>query len=81
MRTGRHLDGERLRFGAARLAGRRIASAICSPIVNAGLSDVIGSWKIIDKPIAAQLAHLGRGHAQQVLAVEEDSLRRGPAGD
>jgi hypothetical protein len=27
---------------------RRMASAICSPTVNTGLSEVIGSWKIIE---------------------------------
>ena len=27
---------------------RRMASAICSPHVNTGLSEVIGSWKIIE---------------------------------
>ncbi len=27
---------------------RRMASAICSPQVNTGLSEVIGSWKIME---------------------------------
>ena len=34
------------------------ASAICLPIGKIGLSEVIGSWKIIDYFVAAHLTHL-----------------------
>ena len=34
------------------------ASAIWSPQVKTGLSDVIGSWKIIEICVAADVAHL-----------------------
>ena len=36
---------------------RRSASTICSPTVSTGLSEVIGSWKIIAISLAAHLAH------------------------
>src|SRR5258706_1737718 len=41
---------------------RRIPSTICSPMVKAGLSEVIGSWKIIEMrlPRTARIAALGR---------------------
>ncbi len=47
-----HLDGPRWR-ACARLMRRCRSrpSTICSPIVNAGFSDDIGSWKIIAMPL------------------------------
>src|SRR5436190_15894886 len=48
MRTRRSISTAWARASAgATLRWRRIASVIWSPTVNAGLSDVIGSWKII----------------------------------
>ena len=40
---------------------RRITSTICSPMVNAGLSEVIGSWKIIEMrlPRSSRIAWTG----------------------
>ena len=56
-------------------------SVICRPIVSTGLSEVIGSWKIMRDVAAADLAHLLVGQRQQVAAVEQDLARRrsGPA--
>ena len=46
----------------------RIASAIWSPMVSTGLSEVIGSWKIIDDLVAADVAHRRFVELQQVAA-------------
>ena len=48
-----------------------------------GLSEVIGSWKIIDDLVAAHRAHLRLGEPQQVAAVEQDlppTMRPGGSG-
>ena len=40
--------------------------------VKTGFSDVIGSWKIIEIAVAADVAHLLVGELEQVAAVEQD---------
>ena len=62
------------RAGRARGAGAR-ASAIWLPTVSTGLSAVIGSWKIIARPVAAHAAHLALGQRQQVAALEQHRVR------
>ena len=42
------------------------------PMVCSGLSDVIGSWKMIEMSLAADFRHLLLGGLEQILAVEED---------
>ena len=39
-------------------------------MVCSGLSDVIGSWKMIGDVVAAHLADLALGQLQQILALE-----------
>ena len=48
----------------------RTASASWSPIVWAGFSDVIGSWKMVPMRSAADPAQHAGGRAEQLLAVE-----------
>ena len=67
-----------LRFRSCRL--RRDAagapSTIWSPTVKAGFSEVIGSWKIIAMPRAAQLAQPRRRQLQQVARLRSAPRRR-----
>ena len=58
----------------------RIASTICWPIVWTGLSEVIGSWKIIDIAAAAQPAPLVGREAQHIAAVEQHGFGLDLAG-
>ena len=53
-----------------------MTSVTCMPIVKTGLSDVIGSWKIMLISLAADLADLVPGERQQVAALEEDLAGR-----
>ncbi len=55
-------------------------STIWSPTVKTGLSEVIGSWKIIDDLVAAQLAHLRRLQLQEIDAFEADLAAGDAAG-
>ena len=57
-------------------------SLICFSIVWSGLSDVIGSWKIMRDPVAAHAPERRLVGAQQLLALEPDAAGRdgGPAG-
>ena len=61
---------------AARPWWSAMISPICPSIVCSGLSDVIGSWKTIVTLPAAHLAQLRVGHAQDIVAAEEDLARR-----
>jgi hypothetical protein len=49
---------------------RRIPSTICAPIVNAGFSDVIGSWKIIEMR-SPRMSRRRDGGKRRVRALEE----------
>ena len=55
------------------------ASAIWSPTVSTGFSDVIGSWKIIAMSPPRIVAQLLLRHLQQVLALVDRLARRDPA--
>ena len=54
---------------------RRMPSTIWSPIVKTGLSEVIGSWKIIAMRSPRTRAHARGRELQQVLALEAGSRR------
>jgi hypothetical protein len=54
-------------------------SAICRPMVSTGLSEVIGSWKIIEISLP-RIAHLAARRAQQVAAVERMRPGDAPGG-
>ena len=70
----------RLRAAAAsRPWCRRSVSAIWSPIVSTGLSDDIGSWKIIAISLP-RIARICRGARQQVLPLIQDRAARHPRG-
>ena len=62
--------------------GRSSTSLTCFSIVWSGLSDVIGSWKIIAIRFAAHAPERRLVGAQQLLALEHGCCRRdaGPAG-
>ena len=55
-------------------------SATWSPVVRTGLSEVIGSWKIIAISVAAHLPHLALGQRQQIAAAEEHAAADDAAG-
>ena len=60
---------------AARAAGP--SRSIWSPTVKTGLSEVIGSWKIIEMRAAADVAHLALGQlARRSRPLEQDLARR-----
>ena len=55
----------------------RISTSLtCRSIVCSGLSEVIGSWKIIDDAVAAHRQQLALRRADQLLALEADACRR-----
>ena len=57
--SAQHLDGARSSASRGRACWcSTTVSAICSPTVSTGLSEVIGSWKIIAIAVAADRAHL-----------------------
>ena len=56
------------------------ASPICRPMVMTGLSEVIGSWKIIEISLPRTRAHLRLVELQQVDAVEADRAADDAAG-
>ena len=70
------------RVASARPIGRcRIKpSMICSPIVKAGFSDDIGSWKIIAMPLPRRSLQLTIRRADQLLAIEADRAGVDSAG-
>ena len=49
-----------------------IASLICRPTVSSGLSEVIGSWKIIEMSLPRMRLHLVLAQVQQIGALETD---------
>ena len=55
-------------------------SMICSPIGRTGLSEVIGSWKIIAISRPRTFAHLIFGQVEEVAALEHDAALRDAAG-
>ena len=74
-----HLDGARLAPPAATSAvWARIASTICWPTVWTGLSEVIGSWKIIDILPPRSLRRSSAESAEQVAALEQHGLAPRP---
>ena len=56
------------------------ASAICRPIVSTGLSEVIGSWKIIAMSLPRTPRIVGFVELQQIDAVERDRAADDAAG-
>ena len=56
------------------------ASPICWPMVITGLSEVIGSWKIIEISLPRIVAHLGFVETRRVAAVELDRAADDAAG-
>ena len=68
----------RSRCGAGdRRSCARTVSMICSPMVNTGLSEVIGSWKIMDDAGAADALHARpREQVGELFAVEADARQR-----
>ena len=71
--AAQHLDGLAHGACAARRPGAAaIASAIWCPTVKSGLSDVIGSWKIIEMSLPRMRLHLALGEIEQVAPVEAD---------
>ena len=76
-----HLDGVRHRVGAATGRGAGPAlSAICRPTVSTGLSEVIGSWKIIEIALPRTVAHLLVGQREQIAALEQHAPGDDAAG-
>jgi hypothetical protein len=67
-----HLDRVLARLGLALLQVEHDGLAIWYPTVKTGLSEVIGSWKIMEMSRPADRPHLGLGQRGEVLAVEED---------
>ena len=57
----------------------RTASAIWSPIRITGLSEVIGSWKIIEMRLPRICAHLVFVESEQIGAFEHDRAADDPA--
>ena len=55
-------------------------SMICSPIERTGLSEVIGSWKIMAISRPRTLAHLLVGELEQIAALEQDAPADDAAG-
>ena len=55
-------------------------SVICRPMVSTGLSEVIGSWKIIEMSLPRIVAHLALGELQQVACPGSGSARDDAAG-
>ena len=71
--AAQHLDRLRLRLRARQLAGGAgCTSTIWSPTVNAGLSEVIGSWKIIEMRLPRSSRISAVGQLEQVDALEQD---------
>ena len=58
----------------------RTASAIWSPTVSTGLSEVIGSWKIIAMRLPRMRAHLGFVELEEVAALEAHAAADGARG-
>ena len=54
---------------------QRNTSSICWPTRMTGLSEVIGSWKIIAMSLPRFASHLLRVECQQVHAVQQDRGR------
>ena len=59
---------------------RATTSAICSPTVKTGLSEVIGSWKIIAIALPRTSRRSFSGELDEVAAVEQDLAGDDPAG-
>ena len=60
-----------------------IASAIWSPTVKTGLSEVIGSWKIIEISLPRIVAHLLLRELEQIFALVQiwpPTIRPGGVG-
>ena len=82
LRVGDSDHPQRLDRALAGLARARSSDAagrpraIWLPIVKTGLSEVIGSWKIIAILRAANRAHLGLGQLRQVACPRRESRRR-----
>ena len=81
MRTRRSISIARCaRLAPASLAVAQDASAIWSPTVKAGLSEVIGSWKIMAIAVAAKVAQRAGGSVSEIDALEQHLAAGDAAG-
>ena len=72
------LDGARARLRVGHAEWMVSGSVICNPMVSSGLSEVIGSWKIIEmsRPRISRIS--SSLEVEQALAVEGDAAARAP---
>ena len=74
-----HLDGLAMRGRAFDVLVQAPHSAICPPIVMTGLSEVIGSWKIMEMSLPRSRPHGLFVEAQEIDAGKLDGSADDPA--